>query len=175
MYTRVQMAPHNIPRPTAPAEPKPEQFGLTPEKLRSREEEAFWPNCLLMPFGFAVFVTLYLCTVTWIWGELTPGSFAAGFFLLWPFIGSLVGSFVLTLFIYILLGGVTHLFRTRPSDADAYDPYYEAKQSYSESLADYELKLENWRRTQLDWWHGLTGPGFETELGTLFRNRGYQV
>jgi hypothetical protein len=156
------MPPPSSPRPARPIEPRPEDFGLTPERVRKLED----------PFGESAKVTGALLLVSLVLISFVLFVYIGGFIGVWFFFGW-----------WLLMGyafrGVSALIRkswreTQP-DSASFERYRRAVAKHGEAKRQFERELAEWLRSQERWWRELDGRQFEAEVARLLERSGYRV
>ena len=139
-----------------PKEPRPEDFGLTQDRVRELEYRF---DDLPGHVGLAVWL-ICLAIVVWFFYS-TSKSIGATFFLLilFGFGFSIIPAFIVA----SMVGAI----------ASPHQP--PEFKSYKKARAEYERQLSEWFRTQESWWRSLDGGSFEAELMRLLQKRGYDV
>jgi hypothetical protein len=149
------MPPPSSPKPKRPIEPRPEDFGLTPERVRKLED----------PFGAKVTGSLFLVSLVllgYIFGIM--GVLAS------------LGWWLLMIYAF---GGVSDLIsklwsKTQP-DSASFEHYRRAVAKHGEAKRQFEREWAEWLRSQENWWRGLDGGHFEAEIARLLERSGFSV
>jgi hypothetical protein len=147
-----------------PEQPKPEDFGLAPERIRVLREpistNKVWGNRWLW-IGHAA-VVLVSGVVTY---EGTQSIVDTGLILFFGFFFYLFAMGIL------IAGGIaafSSIWRRFQSD-------YREYAQYTREMAAYQVRFVRWVRMQDLWWQTLNGRRFEIELAMFLERLGYDV
>lgn len=168
--------------------PKPEDFGLTEERLLYFERKEFGLNDRkqnVVLWGLYLLVFVFILDSL---GEVTLGSILLGA-IVTLFLGLIPVSLANVLITFL----VEKLHRRFYQAAAKVQPDYSRYQEYNTAQSKYESYVSELRhrdylrraaeirarqeelRAQEEWWRSLDGHTFERELADLFRKRGYKV
>lgn len=140
------------PQTNRPLEPKPEDFGLSPERAQ-KLANPFKPGWMFwVPYAAAFLYVLI---------NYAPllGNIGLILWVAWPV--------TLGIAIYPPLAAGQFWARSQPD--------YRMYQQYKSAVSQYRVDLAEWDRRQRDWWLRLDGRSFEVEAGSVFARRGYTV